>query len=112
MALRRSRAEWEELVREVDRGGTIADVARRHGVRPRTLAWWRWTLRRGTVARSATRKQRAVAMVPVRVRGESPTVERVADAIEIAVRGVVVRIRVGQDTDYVARLVAAFAARC
>jgi transposase-like protein len=104
---RRSRAEWEQLVREAESGGTIADVARRHGVRPRTLTWWRWQLRRGKVARSATK---AVQMVPVRVREVvRPAVD---DVVEVLVRGAVVRVRVGQDPRYVAVLAAALAARC
>jgi transposase-like protein len=104
---RRSRAEWEQLVREVESGGTIAEVARRHGVRLRTLTWWRWQLRRGKVARSATK---AVQMVPVRVREVvRPAVD---DVVEVLVRGAVVRVRVGQDPRYVAELAAALAARC
>jgi transposase-like protein len=103
----RSRADWEQLVREVESGGSIAEVARRHGVRPRTLTWWRWRLRRGKVARSATK---AVQMVPVRVREVArPAVD---DVVEVLVRGAVVRVRVGQDPRYVAELAAALAARC
>lgn len=104
---RRSRAEWEQLVREVEGGGSVAEVARRHGVRARTLTWWRWQLRRGKVARSATK---AVQMVPVRVREAArPAVD---DVVEVLVRGAVVRVRVGQDPRYVAELAAALAARC
>jgi transposase-like protein len=104
---RRSRAEWEQLVREAESGGTIADVARRHGVRPRTLTWWRWQLRRGKVARSATK---AVQMVPVRVREVvRPAVD---DVVEVLVRGAGVRVRGGPDPRYVAELAAALAARC
>jgi len=104
---RRSRADWEHLVREVESGGSIAEVARRHGLRPRTLTWWRWQLRRGKVARSATK---AVQMVPVRVREVvRPAVD---DVVEVLVRGAVVRVRVGQDPRYVAELAAALAARC
>lgn len=104
---RRSRAEWEQVIREVESGGSIAEVARRHGVRPRTLTWWRWQLRRGKVARSATK---AVQMVPVRVR----EVVRPAadDVVEVLVCGAVVRVRVGQDPRYIAELAAALAARC
>lgn len=104
---RRSRAEWEQLVREVESGGSIAEVARRHGVRPRTLTWWRWQLRRGKVAWSATK---TVQMVPVRVREVArPAVD---DVVEVLVRGAVVRVRIGQDPRYVAELAAALAAQC
>lgn len=111
MAARRSRAEWEQLVREVDRVGSVDEVARRHDIRRATLAWWRWQLRRGKVARSAT-KRGAVQLVPVRVRDESRRVESVDDVIEIAVRGALVRVRVGQDPSYIAELAAALSARC
>ena len=104
---RRSRADWEQLIREVESGESVVDVARRHGVRPKTLAWWRWHLRRGKVARSATK---AVQMLPVRVRAPRPP--PVDDVVEVVVRGALVRVRVGQDTHYIAELAAALAARC
>jgi transposase-like protein len=105
---RRSREEWKELVREVDGGDSIEQVAKRHGVRARTLAWWRWQLRRGIVARSATK---AVQMVPVRVR-EEPAVVAADDVVEVLVRGALVRVRIGQDPRYVAELAAALRERC
>ena len=110
-AARRSRAEWEQLVREVARVGSVDEVARRHGVRRGTLAWWRWQLARGTVAHSAT-KRSAVQQIPVRVRAEAAESEPVDDVIEVAVRGAIIRVRVGQDVGYVAELAAALAARC
>lgn len=51
-------------------------------------------------------------MVPVRVRPAPPRVEPVDDVIEVAVRGALVRVRVGQDAEYIAELAAALAARC
>src|SRR4051812_27919531 len=107
---RRTRSDWEAMRREVDGGASIEDVARRNEVRPKTLAWWLWQLRRGKVARSATKsrtKKSAVQMVPVRVRAKVHAVVPVDDVIEVAVRGAVVRIRVGQDPRYVAELAAA-----
>ncbi len=111
-AARRSRVEWEQLVREAERVGSVTEVARRHGLRRATLAWWRWQLRRGTVARSAT-KRSAVQLVPVRVRAEGREgASPCDDVIEIAVRGALIRVRIGQDVGYVAELAAALAARC
>lgn len=105
---RRSREEWKELVREVEAGDSIDQVALRHGVRAGTLKWWRWQLRRGTVARSATK---AVQMVPVRVRpGQRDSA--VDDVVEILVRGALVRVRIGQDPRYIAELAAALGERC
>lgn len=110
---RRSREEWKELVREIEAGESIEQVARRHGVRVGTLKWWRWQFRRGTVARSATK---AVQMVPVRVR-QAPRVPAVVDdvvddVVEVLVRGALVRIRIGQDPRYIAELAAALGERC
>jgi transposase-like protein len=110
-AARRSRAEWEQLVREAERIGSVDEVARRHGVRRATLAWWRWQLRRGTVARSAT-KRSPVHLVPVRVRAEPRESAPVDEVVEVVVRGALIRVRVGQDVGYVAELAAALAARC
>lgn len=107
---RRTRSEWAELVHEVDAGATIKQVARRHGVRVGTLKWWRWQLGRGKVARSATKA--TVQMVPVRVREPAPTAATADDVVEVLVRSAMVRVRVGQDTRYVAELAAALAARC
>jgi transposase-like protein len=108
---RRSREEWKELVREVEAGDSIDQVARRHSVRAGTLKWWRWQLRRGTVARSATK---AVQMVPVRVRQAPPVtpVTPVDDVVEVLVRGAMVRVRIGQDPRYIAELAAALGDRC
>lgn len=113
MATRRSRAEWEQLVLEAERCGSVTDVARRHGVRRATLSWWRWELRRGAVARGAS-KVTAVQMVPVRIRGEGAPADTTAtgDVVEVVVRGAVLRVRVGQDPTYVAELAAALAGRC
>ena len=105
---RRSREEWKELVREVEAGDSMEQVARRHGVRVGTLKWWRWQFRRGTVARSATK---AVQMVPVRVRPAQRD-SAVDDVVEVLVRGALVRLRIGQDPRYIAELAAALGERC
>lgn len=34
------------LSAEVDRGSTVAEVARRYEVQARTLSWWRWRLKK------------------------------------------------------------------
>jgi hypothetical protein len=44
-ALRRSAAQWAQLLAGWDRNSmTAADFARHLGVAPGTLAWWRWKL--------------------------------------------------------------------
>lgn len=51
-------------------------------------------------------------MVPVRVRPDARPIEPADEVIEVVVRGALVRVRVGQDSTYIAELVAALAARC
>lgn len=43
----RSRDEWRAEVEEFERSGlSVAEFAAERGLSPRTLAWWRWRLRR------------------------------------------------------------------
>lgn len=74
------------------------------------LRWWRWRIRRGTVAGSAT-NAKPVQMIPLRVR-ERKAVVAPDDLVEGVVRGAIVRVRVGHDVRYVAELAAALAGRC
>ena len=106
MAKRHSREFWVRLVGETERGGTLEAVARRHGVRPRTLVWWRWKLGRGP--RPAARKAR---LLPVVVRRPTVVVER-AVLIELAVHDVAVRMQTGTDVQYIAALVRALRSSC
>ena len=94
--MRRGREFWRGLVEEVEAGERVVDVARRHHVQPGTLSWWRWKLR-GT--------RRKPLLLPVVVR--QPTVMESADAIEIRVADLSIRVRSGSDVAYVAALVAA-----
>jgi hypothetical protein len=98
--VRRGRAFWRQLSDEVDRGERIADVARRYCVQPRTLTWWRWKL--GTLPQVETRFL-PVVVKPPRQRAE-------ADAIELCIRDVTIRIGSDTDVSYVAALVQALRA--
>ncbi|MEO8801154.1 MAG: transposase [Polyangiaceae bacterium] len=44
--MKHPRGFWLELMGEVEAGATVAEVARRHHVKPGTLTWWRWRLGR------------------------------------------------------------------
>jgi transposase-like protein len=45
VSVRRSRAEWQRLVRQWQRNGRSArEFASEHGVNLRTLTWWKWRL--------------------------------------------------------------------
>ncbi len=104
---RRSRASWEQLVAEVERSGSVARTAERHGVNPQRLSWWRWSLRREKGGGSAR-------LLPVVVAGPSSEPHAPSVAwLEIAVGvGVAIRVPIGSDAGYVAALVAAIRATC
>ena len=72
---RRSRDFWTRLVRESNReGSTVAVVAKRHSVSPRTLSWWRWRLSHDGDAgrRRARRRRRPRGEAESRDRGKAP----------------------------------------
>lgn len=104
---RRTRAFWKRLVAEVERGGTIAGAAQAHGVNAKTLAWWRWTLRREAEPLTKAR------LLPVVFSGPAAatTLDRDAIAIELC-DGVSFRVPLGSDVLYVASLVAAVRSAC
>lgn len=58
---RRSAAQWAQLLASWDRTTTLPeDFARRHGVSPATLAWWRWRFKRDTSLAPPTDAMRLV----------------------------------------------------
>lgn len=76
VTVRRSRAEWQRLVRQWQRSGRPArEFAPQHGVDPRTLTWWKWRLARthSTGARHETSSPReiGVRLLPVEVDSSS-----------------------------------------
>lgn len=69
-ARRRRAKDWARLVGEWERSGQAAgEFAAARGLRPRTLVWWRWRLRRGRKASNAARPG-SVQLVRVQVRDE------------------------------------------
>lgn len=91
---------WTKLVSEIEAGGTLPEVARRHGVKASTLRRWR--------TRLLSEGSSAPRLVPVIVRaGHSST-----HGIEVAVRDYVLRFEVGTDVDYVSRLLGAIESAC
>lgn len=106
VAKRHSRDFWAQLIGEVEQGGSVEAVARRHGVRPRTLIWWRWRLGQGP--RRSGRKAR---LLPVVVRERPVVFERPA-LVEVVVRDIALRLETGTDVHYVAELVDALRSSC
>jgi transposase-like protein len=107
---RRTRAFWRQLLAEVERGGTIASIARAHGVKPKTLAWWRWTLRREAAPAPTSARLLPVVLSPALATAPKTFVH---EAIAIELReGVSFRVPVGTDVSYAAALVAAVRGAC
>ena len=94
-SVRRGREFWRRLVAEVKSGASVADVARRHMVQPRTLSWWKWRL---------ADEVRAPVLLPVVVRRPAPLAEE-ACPIELRIGDVLIRVRSDTDVKYVAALV-------
>jgi hypothetical protein len=87
----------------VKRGADVDDLARKLGVRPRTLQWWCWKLRAEDVESSKDSSKKSEArLVPVVVDALSVVSN---GAIEIAIRDVHLRIVPGTDVRYVALLI-------
>ncbi len=97
------RSFWQRLSAEAEKQG-VGAVAKRHGVRARTLTWWRWKLKRdgALVVRQAPRLLRVVTK-------DGPVGgNHRAGAVELAVGDIRVRVEPGTDVQYVAALVDAF----
>jgi|HubBroStandDraft_1064217.scaffolds.fasta_scaffold423244_1 hypothetical protein len=112
MGTRRSRAEWESLITELETSGqSVARFSARRGLKPRTLQWWRWNLDR---TEPLTRHAKAcVRLIPVDVIEPAATADMGNRApIEISLGDVAVRVAVGTEPAYVASLIAALRARC
>jgi transposase-like protein len=63
--MERHRADWwAKRVEELAQGGDADEIARRHGVKTRTLIWWRSQLRR----KAREKTSRAPRLLPVVVR--------------------------------------------
>ena len=87
----RSRAEWQRLVDELGHSGSgTVEFARRRGVNPKTLAWWRSHLRRDAEATGVVRFLRVVRMEPLpRATPEQAAIVIELDNIRVSVhRGV------------------------
>jgi transposase len=99
-----TRAEWSERVRKWERSGLeIADFARREGLNPKLLGWWRWKLQPGGLTSTAPAPE--PRFLPVHVVATAPP--RATAPIEIALpNGRVVRILPGFDPATLERVLA------
>jgi hypothetical protein len=107
--MRRSREQWAEIVGGFERSGLSHDeFCARQRLNVGSFRGWLYRLRNGSerdkVARSATR------LLPVRIGPPGATGDE--DLVEVAVGGIVVRVRSGVGAAYVAELVARLRDRC
>jgi len=63
---RHTAAWWAERVAEIGKTGDPSAVARRHGVKPQTLLWWRAELRK------RVRPDQGPRLLPVVLSGSTP----------------------------------------
>lgn len=105
---RHDRQFWERAVREVERGSSVGEVARRLGVQRRTLTWWRWRFRRDGAGTAGKLAKRAEFIPVVMTAGGVES----RDMVEIDAGAARVRVDVGADVEYVAALVSALRSSC
>jgi transposase-like protein len=93
------------------RGGDVEEVARRYGVRAKTLLWWRSELRR----RARESSSGGARLLPVVVESSPPSIGRGhTESLEIAVqRGATrVSIRGAMSAEHLAAAIAAAMRSC
>lgn len=87
---------WRERVdRWKQSGKTAREFAKLEGIRPETLAWWKWRLQRQEAASQAD--VTTPTLVPVQVSGAEP--EPWASSIELVLAEGRVVVRVGPEFD-------------
>lgn len=110
MASRKDRAFYEQLLEEVEGGGAVAEVARRHGIRPKTLSWWLWKLRQSkSKRRGPKRAEKAAALIPVVVG--VPSTKR-AHVVELSMGHLQLTFEAGTDPDYLTGLIRSLRSAC
>ena len=110
--MERHRAEWwAKRIEELAQGGDADEIARRHGVRTRTLIWWRSQFRK-KARKKTSRKPR---LLPVVVRSTARAVPAPAEsALEVFVEVGAARmtLRGAVRPEHLAAIVSASAGAC
>ena len=102
---------WAERLKELSETGDARAIARRHGVRERTLIWWRSELRRRAREKGAGPPR----LLPVVVRAKSPPLPTArSEGLEIFVEVGAARITVrgAVSVEQLAAIVTASARAC
>lgn len=98
---RHTRSFWVGLLEEMSAGRGLAEVARRHRVRERTLQWWQWKL-----GRAAAGSPRFLPVVAAASTTRAPT------HVVVAAGAASIQVEVGTDVTYVAALTRALREGC
>jgi len=110
--MERHRADWwGERIAELAQGGDAEEIARRHGVRARTLLWWQSELPR----RLRKKKGKRARLLPVVVRSTTRPVRPPSEsAVEVLVEVGAARmtLRGAVTAEHLAALVSASARAC
>ena len=110
--MERHRAEWwAKRIEELAKGGDAEDIARRYGVKTRTLIWWRSQLRKKARERTGRRPR----LLPVVVCSAPRAVRALAEsALEVFVEVGASRmtLRGAVTAEHLAAIVSASARAC
>jgi transposase-like protein len=90
------------LIKEVERGASIADVARRHKVQAQRIYRWRRKLASASAERSD--------FLPVVVRAARS--HAAPGYLDVIIGGARLRVEIGTNVDYIANIVLALARGC
>jgi hypothetical protein len=103
---RHDAAWWAERLEELARGGDAKEIARRYGVRERTLIWWRSELRR----RPSKRPRQRLLPVVVASRHVDATRPDLEVVVEVGMTRMILRGVVS--AEHVAAIVTASMRAC
>ncbi len=110
--MERHRAEWwGKRIEELAQGGDADEIARLHGVKTRTLIWWRSQLRKKARERTGRRPR----LLPVVVRSAPRAIPAAAEpALEVFVEVGAARmtLRGAVTAEHLAAIVSASARAC
>ena len=110
--MERHRAEWwAKRIEELAKGGDAEEIARRHGVKMRTLIWWRSQLRK----KARERTGRKPRLLPVVVRSAAravPAAPESALEVFVEVGGARMTLRGAVSPEHLVVIVSASARSC
>jgi len=103
--MRRPRSCWEARVAELTDGRSVEQVARRHGLIPARLTWWRWRI--GSAATTALMAPRMLEIVSPRSMTASDRA-----GVRIFVGDILLELPPATTPEDIGRIVGAIRATC